>query len=106
MMPSGDVRNNYVLMGATWTIPGGQTILAQTPLPPFGSPTPQNPGNQVGTSQLSNTTMETYQQGSDTTSVGGSNCFTCHTSPGPAGSPIIIGNDMLSHIFTEIKKLF
>jgi len=50
MMTSGDVRGNYVMTGATWTIPG--TFV------------------QVGTNKLSNATMETYQQGS--------NCFDCH----------------------------
>jgi hypothetical protein len=114
MMPSGDVRNNYIMTGATWTIPGANG-LGQTPLPIFGNSTPaacvptqQNPlpCNQVGTSQLSNSTMETYQQGNDTTSTNGSNCFSCHSSPGPAGAPIVIGNDMLSHVFGAIKPLF
>jgi hypothetical protein len=51
MMPSGDIRNNYVMSGATWSIPG---------VPPGASGT----GIQVGTSQLTNSTMETYDQGS------------------------------------------
>ncbi len=50
MMASGDIRGNYVMTGATWTIPG--TFV------------------QVGTNKLSNTTMETYHQGL--------NCFDCH----------------------------
>ena len=53
MLAGGDVRGNYVMIGATWTIPG----IA----PPQG---------QVGTNRLANTTMETYQQGG--------NCFSCH----------------------------
>lgn len=74
MMSSGDVRNNYYMTGATWTIGGFP------PVPVFGFPTPSNLGNQVGTSQLANTTMETYQQGVDPTSNnGGSNCFLCHS---------------------------
>lgn len=50
MMAGGDVRGNYVMTGATWTIPG--TFV------------------QVGTNKMSNTTMETYHQGL--------NCFDCH----------------------------
>jgi hypothetical protein len=81
MLASGDVRGNYVMTGATWTI--------------FGAP-PGN-GNQVGTSALSNTTMETYQQGQDTTLAnGGSNCFTCHTS----------NTTGVSHVFAPLKPLF
>ena len=96
MMPSGDVRNNYYMAGATWTIFGA------APQPIGQSPTPSNFGNQVGTSQLSNSTMETYQQGFDTTAAnGGSNCFTCHTS---FSSTIDI--TALSHIYAAIKPLF
>lgn len=81
MIASGDVRNNYVMTGATWTIGGA-----------FPSP-----GNQVGTSALANTTMETYQQGQDTTMQnGGTNCFTCHTS----------NTTGVSHVFAPLKPLF
>ncbi len=78
MLVSGDVRSNYIMTGATWTIFGA---------PPSG-------GDQVGTSQLSNTTMETYQQGT--------NCFTCHSQPmlGTAGG------SGLSHVFGPLKPLF
>jgi hypothetical protein len=81
MIASGDVRNNYVMSGATWTI--------------FGAP--PNSGNQVGTSALANTTMETYQQGTDTTLAhGGSNCFSCHTN----------NTIDVSHVFGPLKPLF
>jgi len=50
MLANGDIRANYVMTGATWTIPG--TFI------------------QVGTNKLANTTMETYHQGL--------NCFDCH----------------------------
>jgi hypothetical protein len=66
MLASGDVRNNYIMTGSTWTIGGA-------------APTGFFPnGNQVGTSKLSNTTMETYQQGSNTLFATGTNCFSCH----------------------------
>jgi hypothetical protein len=69
MMASGDIRGNYVMTGATWT--------------PFGSP-PSGSTPGVGTNRLSNTTMETYQQGV-------SNCFTCHQNG--------LNPNGLSHIF-------
>jgi hypothetical protein len=81
MLAPGDVRANYFLVGATWT--------------PFGSnPGPSNPG--VGTSELANSTMETYQQGS--------NCFGCHQNLNqpPAGNP----TTQISHVFGVIKPLF
>src|SRR5690348_18051968 len=46
MIPNGDVRKNYVMIGATWT--------------PFGAdPTGSN---QVGTKLLCNTTMESRSE--------------------------------------------
>jgi hypothetical protein len=72
MMLNGDVRNNYVMTGATWTAFGLR--------PAFG--------NHVGTSRMANTTMETYQQGGNTTSSGGStNCLTCHV-PQSTSDPV------------------
>ena len=56
----GDVRANYFFVGSTWT-EGGQA--------PTGA-YPQ--GNVIGTSQLANSTMETFQQQT------GNNCFSCH----------------------------
>ena len=78
MLAGGDIRGNYIMTGATWTIFGA---------PPSG-------GNQVGTNALTNTTMETYQQGS--------NCFGCH-SGNMLGST---GDSGLSHIFAPLKPLF
>ena len=95
MMPGADVRNNYFMTGATWTIGG------QAPIPAFGAPTQGNPGNQVGTSRLANSTMETYQQGIDATATGGSNCFSCHSSSDPT-----VATTAVSHIFGAIKPLF
>lgn len=72
MIASGDVRSNYIMTGATWTI--------------FGAP--PNSGNQVGTNQLANSTMETFQIGS--------NCFSCH----------VTNSTSVSHVFGPLKKLF
>jgi hypothetical protein len=81
MMPSGDVRRNYLMVGATWT-DGGRA--------PNGT-------NERGTSQLSNSTMETFQQGADETTLNGSsNCFSCHTS----------NKTTVSRIFHSLKPLF
>ena len=79
MMAAGDIRGNYIMTGATWTIPG---------IPPSGG----LPG--VGTNRLANTTMETYQQGV-------SNCFTCHQ-----GFPNGYDPNGLSHVFQKIQPLF
>lgn len=66
-LPGGpDVRTNYYFRGATWTEGGN---------PPAGS-FPQ--GTDVGTSQLANTTMETFQQTTTSYARFGSNCFSCH----------------------------
>ena len=79
---AGDVRKNYLLTGATWTVNGLST------------------GAQVGTSKMCNTTMETYQQGTDNTSAhGGLNCFDCHQGNMLGDSS---GNG-LSHIFGTLK---
>jgi hypothetical protein len=91
----GDVRGNYIMTGATWTIKG-QTV----------EPLPGNtqPNNQIGTNLLSNTTMETYDQGTNSQSNNGLNCFSCHGNGSqPAGQP---ANTAVSHIFTSLIPLY
>ncbi|HET7437126.1 MAG TPA: hypothetical protein VFN10_20625 [Thermoanaerobaculia bacterium] len=84
MLKSGDPRANMVMTGATWTIGGD-------------APTGAFPGgNEVGTSRLSNGTMETYQQGVDTTSAQGTNCFSCH----------VTNDTSVSHVFGPLQPLF
>jgi hypothetical protein len=84
MLDSADVRNNYIFTGATWTIGGA-------------GPTGSFPsGNEVGTSKLENTTMETYQQGTTKMFNTGANCFNCH-----------LNNTVhVSHMFTPVQPLF
>ena len=53
---TGDLRQNYMQTGTTWTIGGAA---------PSG-------GNVVGTNKLANSTMETYQLKS--------NCLDCHVT--------------------------
>jgi hypothetical protein len=88
-IPAGDVRVNYFMLGSTWTIGGA------APTTNFGNPG-NTGGNIVGTSQLSNTTMETYSQGNATFVAGGSNCFFCHRN----------NTTDVSHVFPELKPLF
>jgi hypothetical protein len=84
MLDSADVRNNYLFTGATWTIGGA-------------GPTGQFPnGNEVGTSKLENTTMETYQQGANKMFNTGTNCFGCHAS----------NTVNVSHMFGPVQPLF
>lgn len=66
----GDIRANYFMLGSTWTAGGAS---------PTGS-FKNGVGNEVGTSKLANSTMETYFQGTDTLWASGSNCFSCHGS--------------------------
>lgn len=75
----GDPRVNYNFIGATWTFDGSDG----------------NASNGAGTKRLSNSTMETYQQGSDTLATGGT-CFSCHTGD--------INHS--SHIFSTTQPLF
>lgn len=68
-VPGADVRNQYFMTGTTWTDTGA-------------APTGMWPaGNEVGTSRLSNTSMETFAQGTSNMVTGSdTNCFTCHVS--------------------------
>lgn len=96
----GDVRNNYYLIGAAWS-QGGVAPGQSTNLPAnFFNSSPPIPSNVVGTSQLFNTTMETYDQGPGTLISQGQNtgetCFDCH-----GGS---LAMSSLSHIFSTIHQ--
>lgn len=82
MMPAGDVRNNYLFMGATWTDGG---------FAPTSS-------NQVGTSSLANTTMETY----DTVAKGTNNCFGCHNTANGLATGNQPATTAVSHIFSSL----
>ena len=71
LLDPNDVRGNYFHEGTTWSI--------------FGS---DPSGNEVGTNELENTTMETFTQGG--------NCFGCHHTNTTA----------VSHVFDETDPLF
>jgi hypothetical protein len=80
LLADGDIRTNYNFIGATWTVDGS-----------IG-----NEGNGQGTSRLCNSTMETYQLGSNTLFATGGTCFSCHSAFGNASS----------HIFGSTAPLF
>jgi hypothetical protein len=84
MLASGDVRANYIMIGSTRTIGGA------APSGDFPN------GNEVGTSRLSNSTMETYQQGSNSLKATGENCLDCH----------VTNTVNVSFMFGPLKPLF
>jgi hypothetical protein len=92
MLMGNDVRKNYYLIGATWTNGGnGPNGLAY----PASS---QSLNDAIGTSQLANSTMETYFQFGTQYNQNGS-CFRCHSdNNGLAPSD-------LSHVFEDIRSL-
>ena len=79
---AGDKRSKYILMGATWTV-GGQ---------------PPTFNNQTGTTEMANTTMETFVQGG--------NCFDCHQGNMLGAQPGGAFTGGLSHVWQPIKPLF
>jgi sulfur carrier protein ThiS len=81
MLIDGDVRQNYMQIGNTWTDSGA------FPTGPYSSG-----GNELGASTLANTTMETYYQNN--------NCFFCHQ---PFNTPKTY--TQMSHIFSELTPL-
>lgn len=105
MLDGGDVRNKYIMTGVTWTINGG--VFTDN----FGKPgnITTATGTAVGTSQMANATMETFQQALDPTThqtsfrLIGNNCFSCHNAAGNGVSHIffdpLTGNAGLRPLF-------
>jgi hypothetical protein len=98
---SADPRYNYLLIGSTWTFSGGEPS-GPYPKNAPNPPTPP-PFNEIGTSMLFNSTMETFQQG-DTTYQTGNNCFACHSNY-PAVDPKVKADTSVSHIFGSTDPL-
>jgi hypothetical protein len=84
-LDSNDVRRNYFLMGASWTIGGA------APTGTFNGSI--QAGKVVGTSQMANTAMETFFQ------VAGQQCFSCHGAPASSMTDV-------SHTFSSLNPLF
>lgn len=89
-LATGDLRANYVQIGAVWTQNGN--------IP--NSPPPQNTAPEKGSPRLANTTMETYFQGS-----GDGSCFLCHNAGGNAAPEASFGKNELSHIYFNLIPL-
>jgi hypothetical protein len=92
-LASGDLRSNYIFIGATWTDGGA------APNGTSYSSTNTAPGVAIGTSQLANSTMETYAQNGAGYSQYGT-CFSCHSN---FSDPGLTPSD-LSHIYAELLK--
>lgn len=92
LLVGNDIRKNYVLIGATWTdsgtAPNGQSY----------APSNTVAGVAIGTSQLANSTMETYAQNGVGYNQYGS-CFGCHNNNN------LLTPGSLSHVFSGIQPL-
>ncbi|ARV05659.1 hypothetical protein BTO04_02635 [Polaribacter sp. SA4-10] len=91
----GDVRKNYIFIGATWTqkgaAPTGKSYSVERKQ--------TSPGVAVGASQLANSTMETYfQYGAKKFNTSNASCFACHSNSLHQNTP-----NALSHIYSELK---
>ncbi len=96
---SSDPRYNYLFIGSTWTFGGGQPNGAYPT-----NPKPDGSGaDEIGTSLLLNSTMETFQQGNDTTYATGVSCFGCHNNIGT--SQQVKADTSVSHIFGTTSPL-
>lgn len=92
LLPGNDLRKNYVFIGATWTENGtGPSGLSY-------SPTNNKAGVAIGSSQLANSTMETYAQNGINYNKYGT-CFACHSNNNG------LKPKDLSHVFREIVAL-
>jgi hypothetical protein len=86
----GDLRRNYFQLGAVWTNGGAP------PNQPNGVST-----NIVGTTQLANTTMETFVQGPVTATGNGTNCFSCHNQSNTTGPASVA----VSHVYGVLSPV-
>jgi len=96
LLKGNDVRKNYLFIGSTWTASG------TAPDGTSYSATNTKNGVAIGTSQLANTTMETYIQNGTGYNSNGS-CFYCHHDFAKTGPTLLPGQ--LSHVFGDILPL-
>ena len=92
---AGDVRKNYIFIGATWT----QNGAAPTGKSYSVKKKQTSPGVAVGTSQLANSTMETYFQygAAGKFNSNDASCFSCHN-----GNLNPKEKKGLSHIYSQL----
>lgn len=90
-----DVRRNYLFIGSTWTDSG------KAPNGSSYSATNTGSGVAIGTSQLANSTMETYIQNGTTYNENGS-CFYCHHDFAKTGPTLLPSK--LSHVYADIVR--
>lgn len=101
-LASGDIRANYYFVGSTWTFDG------YAPTQPYPvvvqTPNANTNGAELGTSYLTNSTMEKYQQAVGTTPS--TNCFSCHNNGGSTPPPATPVTTAVSHIYSSLLPLF
>jgi len=104
MLIGNDVRKNYMLIGATWTGkgkgPNGSSFIAMSDTTKGG-----DSSLAVGTSQLANSTMETYvmpinYQNPENSFSNNMSCFACH-SEFTTNTPTFFPMD-ISHVFMDL----
>lgn len=91
LLTGNDIRKNYFLNGSTWTSGGAAPDGTS-----YGGPS-STPNAAIGTSQLANSTMETYFQFGISYQQYGS-CFTCHSNNNS------LAPGALSHVYDDILR--
>lgn len=98
----GDVRKNYIQMGAVWTQKGNVPDSSQKYMPPQPN---TDPGyTMIGSLSLANSTMETFYQLPKSFSNGTNfpvGCFSCHSAFDSKTTP---KNLTISHIYSDLIK--
>ena len=107
----GDIRKNYFQTGTSWTIGGkapncSYSTPCQWPTPPPATTYQPGSGNVVGTSELINSTLETYQQ-TNNDGAYATDCMGCHSNGKAfAYNSAPLASTKVSHIFSGIVPLF
>ncbi len=90
LLVGNDLRKNYNLIGATWTFGGN------APDGSVYSASNKSLNAAIGTSQVANSTMETYLQSTPSAQF---TCFSCHNSK------VSLSPTALSHVYGDIQPL-
>lgn len=102
LLKGKDIRKNYMLIGATWTFGGAAPTGISYAYPLPGDSTAgidTAAGVAIGTSQLANSTMETYVQDSASLYTQYGSCLSCHSNNNG------LAPDDLSHIYGGLIPL-